>query len=80
MFIGAKAKIAAQLFNAERTPCQRSFFPWKDPYFRSPYRAMMVREIGEIVCALGEGVRRAREAEFFVLQIDGAHGEAKQSI
>ena len=41
---------------------------------------MMVREIGEIVCALGEGVRRAREAEFFVLQIDGAHGEAKQSI
>jgi 2,4-dienoyl-CoA reductase-like NADH-dependent reductase (Old Yellow Enzyme family) len=44
-----------------------------DPYFKGKYRPMTETEIWEVVHALGDEAKRAREAGFDGVQIHGAH-------
>jgi len=76
------AKIAVQLFHAgrearfpkpsDRVPIAPSFLE-ADPYFKGRYRTTTEDEIWEVVCAFGDGAKRAREAGFNGVQIHGAH-------
>lgn len=76
------AKIALQLFHAgrearlfnliDRLPIAPSFVE-VDPYFDREYRAIKEDEIWEVICAFGDGARRAREAGFDAVQIHSAH-------
>jgi 2,4-dienoyl-CoA reductase-like NADH-dependent reductase (Old Yellow Enzyme family) len=43
------------------------------PHFRGKYRSMSETEIWEVVRAFGDGAKRAREAGFDGVQIQGAH-------
>jgi 2,4-dienoyl-CoA reductase-like NADH-dependent reductase (Old Yellow Enzyme family) len=76
------ARVGVQLFHAgrearfpktsDRIPIGPSFLG-RDPYFKAEYHAMTESEIWEVVCAFGDGARRAREAGFDAVQIHGAH-------